>query len=523
MAAQQYLASSSNPKVSSLKGLLVGLILLGIFFRFANLDKKIYWHDEAYTSLHLSGYSVQEMDQRLFNGQLLTVDDIQQFQRLSPTKTVADTVALLATYDAQHPPLYYVLARLWASLFGDSVSSIRGVSALLSLLALSFAYWLGWELFQSSVTASILTGLIAISPFHILYAQEAREYGLWTVMILFSCAALLRALRKPSHVNWAIYALSLTLGLYTFLFTVLVMLAHGIYVVATQHFKITRVVAAYLLATGVSILLFTPWLINLVINSSRVIRTTAWLTEPKSLLELVRSLVANATRVLADFNFAPSDPLILLLPTLIVLAAIISYALFFLCRKAPAQVWLFVLLLGGVTALFLIIPDVVFGGHRSSISRYVIPTWLGIQMAVAYWMGFGAGDVPYKPLQKIAIALILSASLLSNFVSMQSEAWWTKYSSQHHLKTAQIINQAEQPLLISSDFYINKGELLSLSHSLDQHITLLLIKEPQFPHIPDGFSDIFLFNPSPEMQDSLKADGHSVKSIYIQGMLWKVT
>jgi len=523
MAAQPYLVSPSNLKVSGLKVLLATLILLGIFFRFANLDKKIYWHDEAYTSLHLSGYSVREMKQGLFNGRLLTVDDIQRYQRLSPDRGVSDTVALLATYDAQHPPLYYALARLWAGLFGDSVCSIRGVSALLSLLALPFAYWLGWELFQSSVTASILTGLIAISPFHILYAQEAREYGLWMAMTLFSGAALLMALRKPSYVNWAIYALSLTLGLYTYLFTVLVGLAHGIYVVVMQRFRMTRVVMAYLLATGVSGLLFAPWLMSLVVNSSRVVRSTAWLAEPRSLPGLVRSWIADATRIFADFNLGSSDPLILSLPILLVLAAVIGYALIFLCRKTPPQVWLFVLLLGGVTALFLIIPDVVFGGHRSSISRYLIPTWLSIQIAVAYWLGFGAGDASYKPLQKIAIALIFSASLLSNIVSMQSDAWWIKYSSQHHLKTAQIINQAEQPLLISSDFYNNKGELLSLSHSLEQHVTLLLVREPQSPQVPDGFSDVFLFNPSPDMQDSLKADGYSVESIDGNGMLWKAT
>lgn len=43
--------------------------------------------------------------------------------------------------------------------------------------------------------------LIAVSPFHVLYAQEAREYSLWTVTILLSSAALLRAMRVKTKLS----------------------------------------------------------------------------------------------------------------------------------------------------------------------------------------------------------------------------------------------------------------------------------------------------------------------------------
>ena len=35
-------------------------LVVGVFFRFANLDAKVYWHDETYTSLRISGYTVNE-------------------------------------------------------------------------------------------------------------------------------------------------------------------------------------------------------------------------------------------------------------------------------------------------------------------------------------------------------------------------------------------------------------------------------------------------------------------------------
>lgn len=523
MAGQQS-PPKAFPQASGLALWLAALIALGIVFRFANLDRQVYWHDEAYTSLHLSGYAVLDLEQALFTGQSVTVADLQRFQRLSPEHGVADTVAMLATYDTQHPPLYYALARLWAGLMGDSVTAIRAVSALLALLVLPFAYWLGWELFQSPTDAALLTGLVAISPFHLLYAQEAREYGLWTAMVLFSCAALLRALRHPSPRWWAVYALSLTLGLYTFLLTGLVMLAHGLYVLAMQNWRLTRPLGQYLLATAASGVLITPWLVQVATQSSRVIASTAWLGQPRSLPELMRSWIADIGRVFVDFNLGSDDPLMLSLPLVLGLAGLVSYSLIVLVRRAPVAVWAFVLLLGGVTALGMILPDVLVGGHRSSISRYLIPTWLSLQLAVAHWIGLVLTVASGGKWQRRAIALLLAAALLSNGAILRAETWWTKYSSQTQLAVAEFINQSPRPLLVSSAYSINTGELLALSHVLADTVTLVLVRESQaVPPLPTGYSDLFLFNPSPRLQTALRARGYDLDVIHAQGMLWRAT
>jgi uncharacterized membrane protein len=43
-------------------------LVLGVFFRFVNLDRKIYWHDESYTSLRISGYTLAEVKKQVFDG-----------------------------------------------------------------------------------------------------------------------------------------------------------------------------------------------------------------------------------------------------------------------------------------------------------------------------------------------------------------------------------------------------------------------------------------------------------------------
>ncbi len=73
-------------------------------------------------------------------------------------------------------------------------------------------YWLCQELFHDSSTRWVAVGLMAVSPFHVLYAQEAREYSLHTALILVSSTLLLRSLRLATWQSWAWYALSLVIG-----------------------------------------------------------------------------------------------------------------------------------------------------------------------------------------------------------------------------------------------------------------------------------------------------------------------
>ncbi len=90
-------------------------------------------------------------------------------------------------------------------------------------------YWLCLELFNDKLTPWIATGLMAVSPFHLLYAQEARQYSLLTLMVLISSVTLLRAVRINNLSNWIAYTLTIIIGLYIHLFFILVPLGYSIY------------------------------------------------------------------------------------------------------------------------------------------------------------------------------------------------------------------------------------------------------------------------------------------------------
>lgn len=512
-----------------LRVLIIVLLGLGIFFRFVNLEQKVYWHDEAYTGLRMSGYTKNEFVQEVFNGQVIGVESVRKYQYPNPEKGVIDTINSLAVEDAQHPPLYYVLVRLWVQIFGNSIAVTRSLSAIISLLVFPCIYWLCLELFQSSITGWMGVALLAVSPFHVLYAQEARQFSLWTVTILVASATLLRAIRLGSKRLWVMYAITVALGLYTFLFSALVTLAHGIYVFVIQRFQFTKLVKAYLVAASASFLAFVPWILVFINNLSQVEQTTSSAQKRQSISALVTGWTSNNSYLFGDFwRYEPFFPDLnipglrwgrYLVPLLLIL---VVFSFYFIYRRTANQIWLFIFTLSGVPALALILNDVLLGGKLSLRSRYIIPCYVGIQLAVAYLLASQiiSNKVLQRRFWKLVLVGVISTGVLSCAVSSQAETWWNK-GSHANPQIARIINSSMKPLFISSNYSLNIGDIMSLSHLLKSNVQMQLVTEPNLPKIPDGFSDVFLYNPSKQFKSNLEKT-FLLENIYKNGRLWRI-
>jgi len=442
------------------------------------------------------------------------------------------------------------MARFWCECFGDSVAVIRRLSASISLLAFPLIYLLCRSLFASPLVAEVAVAIIAVSPFHILYAREARPYSLWIVTILLSSWLLLRNLSLvPCHVEekpgflrkisvklrdissrnpvsgglslW-LYAGSLAVSFYTFLLSGLVALAHGIYLVAVNLWRMkvrrhcpglpadwSRGTAGYLVALVAALVMFSPWMLAVSRNWSRVETTTAWTGDKMPLFSLLKIWAANISRLFFDINFDSEShtELYAIVPILISLG-LVAWSIYFLIRHTPPPVWLFVVILMAVGSLSLIIPDLIWGGRRSSISRYLIPCYLAIEIAVAYFTAAQLETLNQRRQNPIIsiFALILIAGIVSGAVIAHSDTWWIKKNSHHNPVVAEVINQMPNSLLISSNYRYNFGEILSLSHLLAPQVRLLLLQEPNFPQIPSEFSNILVFNPSPNLIAAIKSN-----------------
>jgi hypothetical protein len=95
----------------------------------------------------------------------------------------------------QHPPLYYLLLHSWMRL-GDDAATVRAFSALASALTIPVVYFLGRRLAGGKV--GLLGALIlALSPFHVRFAQEARMYALLSLNASLALSALVCLLTDP--------------------------------------------------------------------------------------------------------------------------------------------------------------------------------------------------------------------------------------------------------------------------------------------------------------------------------------
>jgi len=153
---------------------VVGITLLAAFLRFFLIGDKSVWLDEAF-SIWLARHPLTEMW-----GWLVRID--------------------------QHPPLYYTLLHIWVGLFGDLQGAVRGLSALCSTLTVPLFY-AGVGRLIDRPTALVAAFLLAISPFHIYFAQEARMYSLLTLAVAAALYCVVRIMTDkdaPRRVWWGL-------------------------------------------------------------------------------------------------------------------------------------------------------------------------------------------------------------------------------------------------------------------------------------------------------------------------------
>ncbi len=137
---------------------LLGIVCLAVGLRWFHLGAFDLWYDEACSAFLLDHFS-----------------------------------HLLEDY---HPPLYYLMLHGWSRLFGSNAVALRSLSVVGSVLAIPLVWRLANDLGGRRV--AILSALwIALSPYHIWYAQEARGYAWLTFFVTLAVWCWWRWLGYP--------------------------------------------------------------------------------------------------------------------------------------------------------------------------------------------------------------------------------------------------------------------------------------------------------------------------------------
>lgn len=167
-----------------------------------------------------------------------------------------------------HPPLYYLLLKGWAAIFGWSEVALRSFSVSAMGSAILVGALLVKKLF--GVRAALITlPFIIFAPFLLRYGFEIRMYALASLIGVAATYVLISALQaNDKQRQWRLYllyALLVAIGVYTLYYMVLLWLAHLAWLVwMAKKNKQPILRTPWLVALCSSVVLFLPWLPTLV-------------------------------------------------------------------------------------------------------------------------------------------------------------------------------------------------------------------------------------------------------------------
>jgi uncharacterized membrane protein len=463
------------------------LIVCGVTARFVHLGRLFYYHDEAATSLRISGHTASDYG-KVVTGRLVTARQVAAFQR--PGGGIADTVHSLAVDDPQHPPLFFVLARLWSGAIGSSPASLRALAAVLGVLFLGCAAWLVEVLFRSRLVTVVAVTLLAISPFEILYSDVAREYSLWLATIAASGAALVTATRRATVGWWAAYAALLTCALYSFTNTVFLLVGQALFVALVARRQLFR---RFLPAAALASALFLPWVAEVAAHRGAFDSGTNWTREAVSFGALLRSwLVVQGIDVVDNAHAqARLDPTVTLLYAAVL--ALHLVACFVLLRRAPRPASIFLATTFGAAVLPLAAADVVSGGIRSTIPRYLAPAYLVLTVALGFLIALGLRAAGTRPrAAALAVAAAVVAAAAGSYAARAGhDVWWTQDdgAAAENLAVARLVERSPEPVVVSTGF----GTMLELSHYLPPATPIRFVADGREPALPQGARTIVVY------------------------------
>ena len=289
---------------------------------------------------------------------------------------------------------------------------MRLLSAISSTLTVFVFYQLGKRLFDKQL-ALVAAFLLAINPFHIIFAQEARMYTLFTLFSLLSAFYFWQAwhghaLQREQKKEWIYFTVVTILAFYTHSLAFLNLLALNCFALL-QFGSLKKQWKPWLMAHLAIVVAFFPWAFVILQQTTRL--GSEFVAGTGSPLMLLTAVYL--------FLFGTALPAAVAPIALIVSVTLIAFALLGLRyrQRADSEPLLFVGLLFLVPVVGLFIISFI---QPIFVERRLLPASLGLYLFVAW------GIVRANP-RKLNMAL---GTLLGGLMSMSLFAYYANPAAQ---------------------------------------------------------------------------------------------
>jgi hypothetical protein len=186
-----------------------------------------------------------------------------------------------------HPPLFYALLHGWMNVFGHGDVAVRALSGVFALLALVAMYAAGRRLGGARV-GIVAVALLAVNPYAVRYATEARMYSLQTLLVLVGYLLVERAIREPGLWRLAGIMLVTAALVLDHYWSFHLIAAVGVLLIGLAIRSPERRSAAVrvLVAIAIGSLAFVPWLPTFLEQARHTATPWAGATRPTALVAL---------------------------------------------------------------------------------------------------------------------------------------------------------------------------------------------------------------------------------------------
>ncbi len=230
-----------------------------------------------------------------YNAYSLGIDGRDEFGRFLP-------LTYLESFGDYKPPLYAYVAAPFVKFLGLNELSVRLPSAILGILTILLTYLLTKKIFFSSderkkeIIALLSSGILAISPWHILLSRAAFEANVATFFIILGIYLFFISLEK----KWLMPAAgaSLIVSMYTFntarvfvpLFSAFLFL---------RYFKVLyRKKRALFVSASLGLIIFLPLFLFLLTPEAKLrFREVNIFTDPNVVLEANRAIANDGNQI----------------------------------------------------------------------------------------------------------------------------------------------------------------------------------------------------------------------------------
>ncbi|MBE8997335.1 glycosyltransferase [Nostoc sp. LEGE 12447] len=494
-------------------------LLIGISLRLTNLTTKSPWTDEFSTLVFSLGNNFLSVPL----DQAIAPDILLQPLQPNPAASIGDVVHNLATQDS-HPPLYFVLAYLWMKLFPSegglvSLFAARSLPAIFGAVSIPCFYVLGKVAFRSRLVGQLAAATIAVSPYPVFLAQEARHYTLAILWVIGSLTCLVIATRHIQNrtplpiwvaLSWvAINALGIaTHYFFTFtLYTEAVVLISLAWLQLQTSTKFSLLFSSpwrriYAVAVG-TLAAGLIWIPILLENKNRGI-LTEWIRGSRVGLDWLSPIFQALGTLIAMISLLPveSSQLLVVIPSGIVMLAFFIWAVPILLRGIKIQlqhpenrimIQVFIGIAVSAIALFLIFTyflgiDLTRGARYNFVYYPAIVVLLGASLAVCWH--------PPKEIKSIgkwgingkkAVMLIWLMGFFSAVTVICNLGYQKYYRPDLFVQLIQQISPVPVLIATTHKSYIHTGEMMGVARELKlanspQNSLFLLAHQYQEPN-----------------------------------------